>query len=431
MDSILEMVLTAWIDPVIWFKSMSVLGYKRGKRKCIAFAIVYYLLIIAKSLSETNIESKTMNTMVGIALTIYIFIVTIVWFDGDLVEKIIVISLFHCILVTSELVVIHVFFSCMNGNWDLIMNNNLVNASATIIAKSLQAVLFYWLFGKKRYKNLIFFNQNITLSLIAITIMVNNMVAINISMEKDGNVILLFEVIQCLVLCYILIISMTLKRKEQWISDLNQEVYNNLERKKLLQELEHFKHDYASHGAMMLQLLEHQEYDKLKEYMKDLFKGVEQAEVFYDHPNVIVAILMSELIQKAKKVQVLFTAKIQVDEFGMSDEEVCSVLNNLVVNGIEAAAKVPSNMARVSLQVLYTKSGYEMRCVNPCIGTADFKKTSKKDKKSHGFGGAIVDKITKKYRGIVERSYRKMTEDGIGMVTVSVYIPLVHKKTLY
>jgi len=428
MDSILEMVLTAWMDPVIWFKSMSVLGYKRGKRKCIVFAIVYYLLIIAKSLSEIKVESKNINAMAGIALTIYAFIVTIVWFGGDLKEKVVITSLFYCILFVSELVVVHIFLAFTNGNWDLIMNNSLVNASASIIAKSLQAVLFYWMFGKKRYKNLIFFNQDIILSLIALAIMINNIIFMNTSVVKEGNVVFLFETIQCLVLSYILVISMTLKRKEQWISDLNQEVYNNLERKKLLQ---HFKHDYASHGAMMLQLLEHQEYDKLKGYMKALFKGVEQAEVFYDHPNVIVAILMSELIQKAKKVQVLFTAKIQVDEFGMSDEEVCSVLNNLVVNGIEAAAKVPSNMARVSLQVLYTKSGYEMRCVNPCIGTADFKKTSKKDKKSHGFGGAIVDKIAKKYRGIVERSYRKMTEDGIGMVTVSVYIPLVHKKTLY
>ena len=114
--------------------------------------------------------------------------------------------------------------------------------------------------------------------------------------------------------------------------------------------------------------------------------------------------------------------RILVQEFGMEDEEICSILQNLVINGLEAAVKVPNDMARVSLQVLPNEDGYEIRCSNDCMGTVDFTKTSKRDKNAHGFGVGIVDKIVKKYSGIVTRCY--LEREGVGRVTISIYIML-------
>ena len=58
------------------------------------------------------------------------------------------------------------------------------------------------------------------------------------------------------------------------------------------------------------------------------------------------------------------------------------------------------------------------------MGTVDFTKTSKQDKKAHGFGVGIVDKIVNKYNGIVTRQCLETERAGIGYVTISINICL-------
>ena len=58
------------------------------------------------------------------------------------------------------------------------------------------------------------------------------------------------------------------------------------------------------------------------------------------------------------------------------------------------------------------------------MGTVDFTKTSKRDKNAHGFGVGIVDKIVKKYSGIVTRRYLEREREGVGRVIISIYITL-------
>ena len=217
---------------------------------------------------------------------------------------------------------------------------------------------------------------------------------------------------------------MLLKKKNNDISDLQQDIRKSVEQYELAQDIDRFKYGYAVNMLVLKNLFYNQDYDTFEMYMEKVFTDVDKAELLFHHSNLAIRILMSGLIQTARKMRVSFSVRILVQEFGMEDEEICSILQNLVKNGLEAAVKVPNDMARVSLQVLPNEDGYEIRCSNDCMGHVDFTKTSKRDKNAHGFGVGIVDKIVKKYSGIVTRRYLEREREGIGRVTISIYIML-------
>ena len=65
------------------------------------------------------------------------------------------------------------------------------------------------------------------------------------------------------------------------------------------------------------------------------------------------------------------------------------------------------------------------------MGVVSFEKTSKQNKKEHGFGGAIIEKIVKKYHGTVERVSEKTSTAGMYLVVVTIQIPYQHNKFKY
>ena len=170
----------------------------------------------------------------------------------------------------------------------------------------------------------------------------------------------------------------------------------------------------------MKNLCYYKKYDELGKYMEEVFKDVEKAELLFNHSNIAIRILISGLIQMANDMKIPFSVQVPVEEFGMDDEDICSILQNLVKNALEAASKVSHYSKHVTLQVLDTDDGYEIRCINDCMGEVNFDKTSKQNKQMHGLGVGIVDKIVAEHYGTIQRKYEKAEDEKIGHVTVSI-----------
>lgn len=424
MDSIFLKLLTGLIEPLLWIKSMSTLDYNKNWTKYYKAGLGYYVLIVGKGLAGIYINVRAVNILASIILAVYIFVITVLLFGGELREKVIYVCIFFCILFASELIVIGVFSAFIQVSWNTMMNNDKVNFICECISRILQVTGCYCLFNKRKCMNFFYRNQERISLIIVICAMLISIILKSVNKQEIADVVLLFEIIQILFLWYILSTSFAIKKKDKYILDLNQEVSNNIERQELIQSLSHLKHDFSTHVSIMKNLVYYKKYDKLEQYMENVFKEVERAEVLYNHPNITVGILISELIRTAKEFHVPLSVKIQVKEFGMNNEDICAIFKNLVMNGLEAASKVHHEIAHVSLQVLYTNTGYEIRCINECVGVAQFKRTSKMDKRNHGFGVDIIDKIVKKYQGTVERVCEKTDKEEMGLVIVTIQIPL-------
>jgi len=108
---------------------------------------------------------------------------------------------------------------------------------------------------------------------------------------------------------------------------------------------------------------------------------------------------------------------------GMTDEDVCTIFQSLVLNGLNLAAKVPVKEAYVCLQVMHIDNGYEIRCRNTCVGIEKIQKSSKQKQESIIFGMELVDRLIRKYHGTVEKNSVRQKEENICRAEMLIRIP--------
>lgn len=428
MESIIGIFLTGLIDPLIWMRSMSILSYRRSRKQCIGAFLICYILVVGKGYTAAYEGMETISMLFTIALAGYLFGATIFLFGGSVKEKVLYSSIFFCILFAIELIVVGFCLMLHIGTLDEITNNSMINLICSSVTKGLQAVICYWIFNKKKRGNFFEENREVISLMVVICILAVYLILGKAQSQRNRNVVLLFGISIIFFQWYIMSSLFSFKKKDKSITELNEEISYTKKQKDLLEEIEHFKHNFSFNVIIMRNLFYYQEYVDFGKYMDEAFSTVEKAALLYNHSNSTVRILISGLIKTANQMKIPFTVRNLVKEFGMDDGEICSILKNLVMNGLEAAAKVPDGEAHVSLQLFPTEFGYEIRCINDCVGSVDFKKTTKQDKKNHGYGVEIVDKIVERNRGSIERTYTKKEQKNSGYVTISIKIRLKGKR---
>lgn len=424
MAYILEMVLTSWIDPFLWFKSMSALYVQKSKKRCICTVVVLYALIVTKQIISNTLDNTLLQIIAMVAVEFYMVCATVFLFEGRFYKKLISVFVFCCILIAAELIVFKCYVMLVSANLDNIFQNRIAYEIGCFMITFLKAIACYCLFGSVKIKQFFYYYKERVFLAVMVIAMLLFLLSRGFLNKKQSDMSFVTDILWLLLLWNAFSLVFVLTKKDNDISDLQQDIRKSMEQNGLAQDIERFKHSYSVNMLVMKNLVCNQQYDMFEKYMEKAFADVEKAELLFNHSNIAIRILISGLIQTAKKMRVPFTARILVQEFGMEDEEICSILQNLVKNGLEAAVKVPHDIRHVSLQVLPNEDGYEIRCSNDCMGTVDFTKTSKRDKSAHGFGVGIVDKIVKKYSGIVTRKYWETEREGIGRVTISIYILL-------
>ncbi len=424
MESIIGTFLIGLIDPLIWMRSMSILGFRRSRKQCIGVFLICYILVVGKGYTAAHEGMETISKLFTITLAAYLFGTTIFVFGGKVKEKVLYSGIFFCILFATELIVIGVCLTFHIGTLDKITNNGVINLVCSSVLKGLQAIICYWVFHKKKRKKFFENNQEVLSLMVVTCILVSYVILGNGQSQRNRNVVLLFGISIILAQWYIMSSLFSFKKKDKSIMELNEEISYMKEQKELIAEIEHFEHNFSTNIILMKNLFYYKEYERFGKYMDVTFRTVEKAELLFNHPNIAVRILISGLIKTAKQMRIPFTVRIQVKEFGMDDEDICSILKNLVMNGLEAASKVPYGEAHVSLQIFFTELGYEIVCINDCVGSVDFEHTTKKDKKNHGHGVKIVNKIVARNHGSIERTYTEKEQKDAGYVTVSIKIRL-------
>lgn len=425
MESIIEIFLTGLMDPIIWMKSMSTLGCNKSKAKCYGAFWGYYLLLVGSDLLSNYSNVQSINAYTKIILAVYILISTFFLFGGSLHEKVISACIFFCVLFVSELIATELCMALTHKDLDSIMHDQCLNFVCGGTIKTLQAMMCYWIFSSKKRVNCFYRNKEKISIIMLLAIMLSSLLMKRYIDKLSINAILLFQMIEILLQWYVLSSLFVFKKKEKTVWELRQEVSYSLERKELVSDIQRFEHNYLTNGLIMKNMFYYQEYDELGRYMAEVFEDVEKAELLFNHSNIALRILISGLIQLANDMKIPFSVHVSVEEFGMDDEDICSIIQNLVKNALEAASKVPHYNKHVTLQVLDTDDGYEIRCINDCMGEVNFKKTSKRNKQMHGFGVGIVDKIVAEHYGTIKREYVKAEEEEIGHVTVSIQFCLL------
>lgn len=405
MNSIVEMLLTGLIDPILWISSMSTLGVRKSRKQCMLIFLIYYSLLIGKGIWERYNRGDIVRECAMFLILLYVNFATWYLFEGTLYEKMIHLFMFNCIWLITELSVIGAYTFLNPEDIDGVLYDGISNLVCGGLIKILQGLFCYCVFKRNETKKLFYQNiERLSLILVGFTILCILYLG-KVENKESFNITTLLEIV--FLGWYILSFVFILKEKNRQIGELKQKAKSSVGTPQQVSNIDQFRHDFSTHVFLMKNFCCYKNYEKLEHYMDTVFAEVEKVKLVFEHPNFQVRIVVSNLIQMADRAGIPFTVQIDVNDFGMSDEDVCTVLHNIGLNGLDLASEVPVKKAYVQLEALHRDTGYAIRCKSTCIREESRQQDNRKQAESIAFGMELVDTIIKKYGGIVEKKKGK------------------------
>lgn len=187
--------------------------------------------------------------------------------------------------------------------------------------------------------------------------------------------------------------------KQQSIGKL--ELYNSLRKNYDIQRKR--THEYKNQIMCIDSLLKKKNYNKLEEYINSIFDKLDGQLDMVDTNNEVVNAVINAKYYEALQNDVLFILKINdLSHIKVSDEDIVTILSNLLDNAIEAAGQCEIDKRTVGIKLLYEDDVLSIAVSNsyktePEIMEDGYMRTIKDDKEQHGLGIRNVVATLEKY----------------------------------
>lgn len=162
-------------------------------------------------------------------------------------------------------------------------------------------------------------------------------------------------------------------------------------------------HEYKNQMLCIDALAGKGEYDKLKSYVRNITGNLDRELDMIDTNNKIVNAVLNTKYQEAVDNSILMVLKINdLSGINMADEDIVTVLSNLLDNAIEAAGQCDINHRLIKLKFTCEENNLILSVSNtykdePKVTEDGYITTKKEDKIEHGFGLRNVIAILDKY----------------------------------
>lgn len=187
--------------------------------------------------------------------------------------------------------------------------------------------------------------------------------------------------------------------KQQSIGQL--ELYNSLRKNYDIQRKR--THEYKNQIMCIDSLLKKKNYNKLEEYINSIFDKLDGQLDMVDTNNEVVNAVINAKYYEALQNDVLFILKINdLSHIKVSDEDIVTILSNLLDNAIEAAGQCDIDKRTVGIKLLYEDDVLSIAVSNSYkteleIMEDGYMRTIKDDKEQHGLGIRNVVATLEKY----------------------------------
>ena len=170
-----------------------------------------------------------------------------------------------------------------------------------------------------------------------------------------------------------------------------------------------FRHEWKNHIAALHLLAQRQDRTELRNYLDRLDGELEQLSPRNFTANPTVNTIFQRFAAQAKKKDVTFRVSAVLPEMlQIREDDLCSLLFNMLDNALEAAAQTEQGEILCSMQI--RRQYLAIRCENTYSGTLRTDEngellTTKDDASDHGFGLMKMRAIAKKYGSVLDISY--------------------------
>lgn len=182
------------------------------------------------------------------------------------------------------------------------------------------------------------------------------------------------------------------------------------------EELRTIRHEIKNHNFYIKALLDERKIDEMRKYLEKVTAQGSKFLKTYDSGNYAIDVVMTHELAAAKNHGVTIQPSIIVPKkLPFTDDDLCSLLSNLLENAIESAAKSGEEQPTVRIQVRPKQEVLLIRVENPVDASISARRrlsleTTKSDHREvHGYGTKIIRRIAQKYNGSVKFSLNEGT----------------------
>lgn len=187
--------------------------------------------------------------------------------------------------------------------------------------------------------------------------------------------------------------------RQQSIGQL--ELYNSMRENYNIQRQR--THEYKNQLVCMDMLMKKKDYSKLEDYIGNISDGLDAQLDMVDTNNDVVNAIFNAKYYEAIKNDVLVVLKINdLSDIKISDNDIVTILSNLLDNAIEAAKQCDIGKRIVKIKMLYEDAVLSIAVSNsykaePVLTEDGYIRTTKKDREEHGWGMRNVVATLEKY----------------------------------
>lgn len=374
------------------------------------------------------------------AWSIELFILLIIvagWFflterSGDLLVSMALAVVFaECIMINFQ----HIVFACMGliiheplGGWMEILGYLLIYLLSFGFVFLLCKIT-----GKKEREPLSKWNMLLLVGVIFVVVILIE-VYYNLSeSNSDVNPVAILPVSITFLFIVVVVILSVKSSQNRYYSKINQlsEAYIVAQAKHFEKvresdiEMRRLRHDMKNHVLCMSELYRMEKYFELGEYLKQLSNTVIEIQDPIRTGNEIVDAIISEKSEEAKKDKIKLHVEGDFKEIHISAMDLCTILSNLLDNAIQATKELKETGKEIFVSARKTGNFFFLSVENitACnVEISDRIKTTKSNKKEHGFGIGNVGKTVKKCGGEFRLDCCKRGENYV--FTAEVMVPL-------
>jgi len=185
-----------------------------------------------------------------------------------------------------------------------------------------------------------------------------------------------------------------------------------------------FKHDLTNHIGVLRELVNRKKLEEAKEYIDTMWNIQDEFELKIHTGDSFLDVIMNYYLYIATKENIKFTVSGKVTTITYIEMfDITTLMGNVLQNAIEATKK--TNAPKISVELIEHKNEIFIVVSNSVVEKINtnnnFLKTSKRDKKNHGFGFKNIIATVEKYQG--EYYMDSFVENGEPIFKISIAIP--------
>ena len=203
-----------------------------------------------------------------------------------------------------------------------------------------------------------------------------------------------------------------IKEKEEYNYLLKkQEEYLNLIIKRD-EDIRKFRHDLNAHLIILEELLNKNDIKEANNYISKI-KNNTSMKSKYKTSNAVINAIINDFSNRLDEDKIDFKLDSNIDIINYEKNlDIAICIYNLLLNAIESCEKLDINNRKIIISMEQIDSKFYFRQKNSCGVTYDIEKltklkSSKIDKKRHGYGLKNVEEIVKKYKGKINYSVKE------------------------